>query len=118
MCVTTTLGPVRTCESGGAVAPVLVDIVQPTRAAVQARLRVARVRHGYLAQGRGEPERTLAREAGLRVRRQLRDRARTSVLTPGHGARVARVLPLAVGSDVQSGTAGREKKENECRSDR
>lgn len=90
----------------------LLDIVQPTSAAVLARLRVARVRYGYLAQRRGESQRAPARETGLRVRRQLRDGARPTVLAPGHGARVARVFPLAVGSDEQSGTTG-EQKQNE-----
>lgn len=82
----------------------LLDVVQPTRAAVLARLRVARVRYGYLAQRRRKSQRTLARETGLRVRRQLSDGASPSVLAPRHRARVTRVLPLAVGSDEQSGT--------------
>jgi len=98
----------HTCKSGRAVAPVLLDVVQPTRAAVLARLRVARVRYGYLAQRRRESQRTLARETGLRVRRQLGDRASAAVLAPRYRARVTRVLPLAVGSDEQSGTAGNE----------
>lgn len=87
------------------------DIVQPTRAAVLARFRVARVRYGDFAQGRGESQRTLARETGLRVRRLLGDGASPSVLAPGHGSGVTRILPLAVRSDEQSGTAvgGEEK---------
>lgn len=44
----------HTCKSGSTVAPMFLDVVQPTRAAVLARLRVARVRNGYLAQGRRE----------------------------------------------------------------
>lgn len=58
---------IRSCKPGGAVAPMFLDVVQPTRAAVLAWFRVARVRYGYLAQGRGKSQRTLARESGLRV---------------------------------------------------
>lgn len=95
---------VITCKSGGAVTSVFLDVVQPTRAAVLARLRVARVRYGNLAQRRGKSQRTLARETGLRMRRELSDGARTSVLAPRNRARVTRILPLAVRSDEQSGT--------------
>lgn len=98
-----------TCISGGTVASVLLDVVQPTRAAVLARSRVTRVRYGYLAEGRGESQRTLARETGLRMWRQLGDGAGTSILAPGHGARMARILPLTVRSDEQSGTTGNRK---------
>jgi len=59
---------IRSCESGGAVTAMFFDVVQPTRATVLTRFRVARVRYGYLAQGRGESQRTVAREAWLRVR--------------------------------------------------
>lgn len=86
------------------------DVVQPTRAAVLARFHVARVRYGDLAQGRGESQRTLAREPGLRVRRLLGDGASPSVLAPGHGSGMTRVLPLAVRSDEQSGTANTGRK--------
>jgi len=100
----------HTCKPGGAVAPMFLDVVQPTRAAVLAWFRVARVRYGYLAQGRGESQRTLARESGLRVWWNLRDRARTGVLAPGHGTRVAGIFPLTVRSDEQSSTAANRTK--------
>lgn len=97
----------HTCKPGSTVTPMFLDVMQPTRATVLAWLRVARVRYGYLAQGRGESQRTLARKSGRRMWRHLRDSARSGVLASGHGTRVAGVFPLTVRSDKQSSTAAK-----------
>lgn len=86
-------------EAGRTGARVVVERVQDAGAAVLARRRVARVRHGDLAQRRREAERARAREAGHGVGRHL-DGAGAAVLAARARPRVTGIGKLAVFSYV------------------
>lgn len=101
----------RPPKAAGAGARVAVEGAQVAGAAVEAGRRVARVRHGDLAQRGREAEGAGAREARLRVRHDLH-RARTAVLAARPRAGVARVLVLAVFADELRRTAATRKNTN------
>lgn len=82
-------------EAARAGARVVVERAQVAGAGVEARRRVARVRHRDLAQRRREAERARAREARHRVRRHLH-RARPAILAARARSGVAWVRKLAV----------------------
>lgn len=88
-------------------ARVLVERLQRTRSAILTRNRIARVLHRNLAQRSGEADWA----AALEHRSSLleADRARTTVLTPRSGSRVARIQVLTELANVPGGAAGRKQ---------
>lgn len=86
----------------GTGARVSLETLQRAGAAVHARVGIARVGHGYLAQRRHESDGAGAGEGGRGGGRDL-DVARAAILAARLGTRVARVQVLAVLAHVHGG---------------